>query len=121
MKATTKLLKTVKSILEKKDTIEKLKKEIEKAENSIMKLMGEVETTSVEDAGMLYTVTLGDNVRNKLSEDGKRAMINIPYDSPLWEKKPDINKVMNNEELKRFVIRSEFRKKVLISKKPVKE
>lgn len=117
MKASTKILKTVKLLQEKKDEVEMLKKQISQLEETMIKVMGNIATTTVEDEEKVYSITLGENVRNKLSEEGKRAIVNIPYESDVWENKPNITAIMNDKELKQYVIRTEYRKKVLVTEK----
>lgn len=118
MKSSTKLLKLIKAVEEAKVAKKVADNAVKKAEEAIIKMMGDIVTTTVEKDGTVYTVTLSDNCRYVLTEDGKRKMLNeVPYDSPLWDKKPDVGMIQKDDNLKDFVIRKDFAPKVLITKK----
>ena len=118
MKSSSKLLKLIQTVEEAKTAKKAAEAAVKKAEDAIIKMMGDIVTTTVEKDGSVYTVTLADNCRYVLTEDGKRKMLNeVPYDSPLWDKKPDVGMVQKDDTLKGFVIRKDFAPKVLITKK----
>ena len=120
MKAETKLLKLVEKVNEAKENKRKAEDDIKKAEEAIIRIMGDVPKTSVEKNGVAYTITIGDNVRYALVEEGKLKMINdVPFESNLWKKTPDIGECLNNEEMKGFVIQKEFTPKVIIKSSKV--
>lgn len=122
MKAGTKLFKLVEQINEAKETKRKAEADIQKAEEAIIRIMGDVPKTSIEKNGIAYSITIGDNVRYALVEEGKRKMINeIPFKSNLWKKTPDIGECLNNEEMKGFVIQKEFTPKVIIKSSKVNQ
>ena len=122
MKAETKLLKLVEKVNEAKENKRKAEDDIKKAEEAIIRIMGDVPKTSVEKNGVAYTITIGDNVRYALVEEGKRKMINdVPFESNLWKKTPDIGECLNNEEMKGFVIQKEFTPKVIIKSSKVNQ
>lgn len=122
MKAETKLFKLVEQINEAKETKRKAEADIQKAEEAIIRIMGDVPKTSIEKNGVAYSITIGDNVRYALVEEGKRKMINdIPFESNLWKKTPDIGECLNNEEMKGFVIQKEFTPKVIIKSSKVNQ
>lgn len=122
MKAETKLFKLVEQINEAKETKRKAEADIQKAEEAIIRIMGDVPKTSIEKNGIAYSITIGDNVRYALVEEGKRKMINdIPFESNLWKKTPDIGECLNNEEMKGFVIQKEFTPKVIIKSSKVNQ
>lgn len=118
MKSSTKLLKLIQAVEEAKAAKKVADNAVKKAEEAIIKMMGDIVTTTVEKDGTVYTVTLSDNCRYVLTEDGKRKMLNeVPYDSTLWDKKPDVGMIQKDDNLKDFVIRKDFAPKVLITKK----
>lgn len=118
MKSSTKLLKLVTSINEAKAAEAEAKKKVKAAEEAIIKMMGEIVTTTLEKNGVIYTITLGENCRYALTEEGKRRLMNeVPYESDLWDKKPSVQACMNDKDMKAFIIRKDYEPKVLITKK----
>ena len=119
MKASTKIIKLIKAIEEAKLAEKAAKKAVEKAEEAIIKMMGEtIKTTTVESDGKVYTITLGENCRYSVSEDGKRKLQNeVPFDSPLWDKKPCVAECQKDETFKEYVVRKDYGPKVLITSK----
>ena len=119
MKASTKLIKLIEAIEEAKLAKKAADTAVKKAEEAIMKMMGDtIKTTTVEKDGKVYTITLGENCRYFVSEDGKRKIQNeVGYDSPLWEHSISVEACQNSPEYKQFVIRKDYKPKVLITEK----
>ena len=121
MKPETKLFKLIDEILTAKKAKKELDSKIEKAEETIVKLVGDVQKTSVERDGVVYSVTVGENVRYALVEEGKRKMLNdVPFESALWKKTPDIGECLEDDVMKEYVIRKDFTPKVIIKTDKVK-
>ena len=122
MKPETKLFKLIDEILTAKKAKKELESKIEKAEETIVKLVGDVQKTSVERDGVVYSVTIGENVRYTLVEEGKRKMLNdVPFESALWKKTPDIGECLEDDVMKEYVIRKDFTPKVIIKTDKIKE